>query len=373
MTKEVHVIGPRMTSVLISLVWIATLAVPAVSQDAVSTINARIEQLRKSLQDKPSPDPNFAQLRAMVTTALDASRRAAEAQRFYLSLENLSQAEDLLGGVRAIADKGASVKDNPPAFESEWGAASMRLTAFDKEAHDRKWGDAPVGLRALAEAAQGKAIPLLDGARGFATANGPSEGLFYMGQAEGEAEFARFCATLKLPGPPRKFPLRSFLPELRALQTKTNAAFQPPKSIDLHPRFIALNATIKLGEELDSTRFYAGALYQYLEAVRHYGMLDQPPLDAAKQSQLKEGLSAAQKKLAQSASDDSIAQLFVERAEAQTTHADGSAPSSDELRSAQIILDQVLPAYEAARKTPLPVQRAAGRTVEITLVRWPYT
>lgn len=358
---------------IISFACAFAFSLPAAAEDPTSRIKGEIGRLQKTLQDKPLSDPNFAQVGTMVSTALQSSAQAADARRFYVSLESLGQAQDLLGGVRSAVDRAPRVKTDLPAFESEWGAASLRLTALDKEAHNRKWENTPVALRALFEAAQGKAIPLLDGARGFATANGPGDGLFYMGQAEGEAEFARFCATLNLPPAQAAFPLRSFLPELQALQTRTNAAFQPPKSIDLHSRFIALNSTIKLAEELDSTRFYAGALYQYLEAVRHYGMLDQQPLDAAKKSQLKEALSATQKRIATSTSDDSIAQLFLERAQSQTAHADGSAPSADEWRSAQVILDQVMPAYYAALHPASPQQRASAKTVEITLVRWPYT
>jgi hypothetical protein len=33
----------------------------------------------------------------------------------------------------------------------------------------------------------------------------------------------------------------------------------------------------------------------------------------------------------------------------------------------------VLPAYFAARKPPLRTQRSNGKTIAITLVRWPYT
>ncbi|HUM03945.1 MAG TPA: hypothetical protein VLT90_00695 [Terriglobales bacterium] len=359
---------------LVLLAGAALMPVPRViAQDTASKIKSEAERLQKVLKDKPISDPNFAQVGNMVSASLQSSIQAAHANHFYVSLESLAQAEDLLGGMGVIADKGATVKNNLPAFESEWGTASLRLATLDREAHNQKWENAPVAIRALSEAAQGKAIPLLDGGRGFATAMGPSDGLFYVGEAQGEADFARFCATLGLTAAREPFPLRSFLPELQSLQTKANAAFQPPRSIEQHPRFIALNSTIKLAEELDSTRFYAGAIYQYLEAVRHYGMLDQQPLDAAGQAKLKAEIAAAQKKFFASQKDDSIGQLFLERAESQVTHADGTAPSADEWRSAQVILDQVLPAYEAARKPASPMQRAAGKTVEITLVRWPYT
>jgi hypothetical protein len=68
-----------------------------------------------------------------------------------------------------------------------------------------------------------------------------------------------------------------------------------------------------------------------------------------------------------------MAQLFLQRAESYTVHSDGSAPSADEWRGARVVLDQVLPAYYAAQKPAVPLERASGKTVEITLVRWPYT
>jgi hypothetical protein len=375
MISEANVSLSRRLIPLTLLVWVFVFvsASAAPSQNAATSIKTEVDRLLESLKDKPVSSPDFADAGDAVRTALQAAAQASDAGDSYLSLENLGRAADLMGGIRAMVDQASFVKEGLPAFESVWGATSLRLTALAKKAHEQPWGTTALAVRALSEAVQGRAVPLLDGARGFAIAKGPAEGLFYMGQAEGEARFARFCAALNLPAAKAKFPLRSYVPELQALQTKANAAFQPPRSIELHPRFIALNSTIKLAEELDSTRFYAGALYQYLEAVRHYGMLEAPPLDDAGQSRLKEDLAAAQKKLASSKSDDSIAQLFLQRAGSQTSHADGTASTVDEWRSARVILDQVLPAYAAARQPASPLQEAAGKTVEITLVRWPYT
>jgi hypothetical protein len=102
-------------------------------------------------------------------------------------------------------------------------------------------------------------------------------------------------------------------------------------------------------------------------------MLQTPPLDAAKQAELKQEVAAERKKLASAPGDNSLALLFLERAESYTAHKDGSAPTADEWRGARVILDQVLPAYYAAQKPAAPLERASGKTVEITLVRWPYT
>jgi hypothetical protein len=113
--------------------------------------------------------------------------------------------------------------------------------------------------------------------------------------------------------------------------------------------------------------------YEYLEATRHYGMIEGAAVDPAKQAAFKNAVAEAQKRFDASSQDDSIAQIFIERANSYLTHPDGSAPSSDEWKASQVILEQVLPAYTAAEKPAAPVQRASGKTVDITLVRWPYT
>ena len=342
-------------------------------ETATSQIQSEITRLQQSLKAKPIADKGAAQIADAAEGALKAASAALDAGQIYLALEKLGQAEDYLQAARRMDDKGEVEKGGLPAFQSQWNKVSLRLAAFDKEEHAKTWNGSPLAVRALAEAAAGKAIPLLEGGQGFATATGPKEGLPYIGQAEGEADFAAFCATLKRAEKGAAIPLRSLLPELQSLQTKTNEAFQPPQSIDLHSRFIALNSQLKLGQELDASKFYAGALYAYLEATRHYGMLKMPPLDAEQQSALKRDIVTERAKLAASTNDESLTQLFLERAESYTAHPDGSAPTADEWRGARVILDQVIPAYYAALKPAAPTQQAAGKTVEITLVRWPYT
>jgi len=351
----------------------AALGGTATAQDAASQIKAEIARHRQSLKDSPVSDPDFAGVASAAGDALQGASDAVNEGHMYLALEKLGMGVDLLQGSRAGADKSEVEKGGLPAFEAKWGKASLVLTELDRQAQSRDWSQAPAAIRALAEAAQGRSLPLLEGGRGFATATGPKDGLLYVGQAEGEAGFAKFCAGLSFAKPAPPLALRSMLPELVALQQKTNAAFQPPRSIDLHSRFIMLNSALKLAEELDARKFYAGALYQYLEAVRNYGMLDAPLLDAGQQSAVKDAIVVEQQKLAALPRDVSIAQLFLERAGSYVAHTDGSAPTADEWRSARVIVDQVLPAYFAAEKPAAAVPSSSGRAVTITLVRWPYT
>jgi hypothetical protein len=358
---------------LLALTLLGALPFLASAQDPKPQIKAEIDRLKQSLQENPLKNADFPDIQSTVTGAVNAAAEALDSGNVYLALERLLQAEDLFQGAHAVVDKADAVKSSLPAFEAEWEKASRNLNSLNDEARKRDWRSAPLAVRALAETAEGRSIPLLEGGHGFASSTKPTDGLFYIGQAQGEAAFAKFSSTLPLAGNSASFPLRSYLPELQKLQKKTNAAFKPPASIDLHPRFIALNSALKLAEELDAQKLYAGALYQYLEATRHFAMLEAHPLHAAKQAALKTDLAAARKKFANSKQDDSLAQLFLERAASQTVHPDGSAPTADEWRSARIILDQVLPAYLAAKKTAYPLQQASGKTVDVTLVRWPYT
>ena len=366
------IVPTRASLVMLSL--LLAVAISAAGQNSVSTqINTEIARLKQVAKDSPISDKDAAPIAKMAVDSLEAASAALSSGQTYLALEKLGQAEDLLQAARGADDKKAVETGGLPAFQSQWNKVSLRLTALDKDTHSRQWANTPLAVRALAESAQGKAIPLLEGGQGFAVATKPTDGLLYLGEAQGEADFAAFLASLTFTDAKTPFPLRSLLPEVQALQVKTNAAFHPPKSIELHTRFIALNSQLKLAQELDATKFYAGALYAYLEAVRHYGMLSAPPLEADQQAMVKEDIAAQRKRLNSSSSDDSLAQLFLQRAESYITHPDGSAPSADEWRGARVVIDQVLPAYFAAKKPATAVATATGKTVEVTLVRWPYT
>jgi len=343
------------------------------AQEADHQITDEISRLQQSLQSAPIADPDLAPIASSASQNLKDASAALASNRPFLSLEILLRAEDLLRGARAAADKAEGVKSGYSSYEAEWKVVSQRLIKANTESLGKDWSRSPLALRALVETAIGRTNPLLDGGRGFALSTKPADGLLYLGEAEGQSAFATFASQLAFVAKGKAIPLRSFLPELQRLQAETNAAFQPPRSVQLHERFIALNSTLKLAGELDAQRSYAGALYQYLEATRHFGMLDAKPVDATRQPELKSAIVTALKKFSASGRDDSMAQIFLQRAASQTAHGDGSASTPDEWRSAQVILERVLPAYLAAQKPATKLQLASGKTVQLTLVRWPYT
>jgi len=352
-------------------ILIAFFTLGAGAQDGTSKITGEADRLQNSV--KEGGQGQMAELAKNINGLATDTKTAVKAGRTYLGLETLGRAYDLAGGLYEAQEKDAAAGNSLSAFESEWGKVNLELTALDEKARGRDWSKSPAAVRALAETAQGRTLTLMEGGRGFATATKPSDGLFYVGEARGEADFSAFLYKLGTSRPGAAVRLRSVLPEIEALQGKTNAAFQPPRSIEMHPRFIALNSTLKFARELDSARDYAGALYMYLEAVRHYGMLEATAAEGEKQARLRNTLNEELNKNSASRNDDSILRIFLERVSGYLNKPEGEAPTGDEWKATQVVLEQVVPAYYAALKPAAPLQQRAGRTATLTLVRWPYT
>jgi hypothetical protein len=91
-----------------------------------------------------------------------------------------------------------------------------------------------------------------------------------------------------------------------------------------------------------------------------------PETNAARQ--LEQDIAEAGKRLSVTKHDNSIAQLFLQRAEFLAKDKE-----SDSTTKAAVIIGQVLPAYYAARETVTAAERKPRDVVTVTLVRWPYT
>ncbi|HEU5453011.1 MAG TPA: hypothetical protein VFU76_13545 [Terriglobales bacterium] len=351
----------KIASVL--LIFSVTLLAQAPAQDA--SIAREIHQLRKAAGAQP-PSDDWNSLKARVMQSLDLADRAARAGRNYLALEEMGRAMVVL---EANQEAAQSAEAGLKQFEKAWSKASVQLVADDQKARQWDWGSAPAAVRAIGETAQGESLVLLEAARAYAGATQPQAGYFYVGQAKAQAHLAQFAHTLELRVSQTSAP-RDVSDEIRDLQQQINAEFQPPKSIERHSDFIVLNATLKLAGDLNRQKFYAGALYKYLAAVQLLAMLDRnvPAQDA--RGQLRDAVAAARKAL-NAKRDDSIAQIFVERAE--TLVISDAQPSDADWANAQAIVRKVLPAYEAAVAASRQPKRQAASLVRLTLVRWPYT
>jgi hypothetical protein len=338
---------------------------------ATVKITAELQRLQKLASEQKSGEAEWKDLEPAVKRVLTRADEGLRTGRIYAAIDDLAKARTYLEAY--VTTKVSAEASAMPAFEDAWKRTSVELVALDRAAQKRMWNGKPIVQQALSESAQGQTLTMVEASRAYATVTDTHAGYYYIGEAKTDAAIATFVYTLPLPMAGTRFGVRSWLPELQALQEKVNAEFVPPKSIDHHTDFIRLNSTIKLASELDSAKLYAGALYQYLSAVQQFASMDAGELDQAKQSALKNQLEQWKMRLQQSKRDNSLAELFVERAELWTNHADGTPVNADQWKAAWGVVSAALPAYEAALSAVPQTEQKAPRLVTVTLVRWPYT
>ncbi|HWC65086.1 MAG TPA: hypothetical protein VG777_03310 [Thermoanaerobaculia bacterium] len=324
---------------LLAAAWTIGAAAAGAGGGRSSAVGADARALGERAARLPAED------RQRVSGLVGDVERELGAGRDWSALERLREARRFAAAVEFAADSRRT-------FESAWEEAAGRVR---KETPSAGWQDAPAAARALGEAAGGTAVPLLDASRAYAKVTDESSGRYYLGQAVEAAAFARFCRSLPAAGKPAP-PWRSIAPELAKLQERVDAAFVPPRSIERHPDFIRLNASLKTARELDGSGLFAGAAYEYLSAVEQLGRLEET---GAAAGGARDALAAERRALASSGRDESLALVFVERAEAEP----GTAP---------VVVSSVLPAYREIREPAAPAA-AAAPALTVTLVRWPYT
>ena len=219
----------------------------------------------------------------------------------------------------------------------------------------------------MGEAALPKVGVLYESSLEYGRNTMPEAGLYYIGAALAQKQFAAFCRSLSAPTPQEATQPRSLEVELDALQGELLLAYRPPASIDRHGQFIVANAAIKEARQLEAAGLRYGALYRYLEAVLRVGLARAagPTADALDLAGRVRDLGA---QLSASGLDHSIARLYLESAQANLDPASGGDPSVS-----RVIVSDVLPRYLGALEPAPKHPPVLDPKVAVTLVRWPYT
>ena len=343
---------------------------PPQQNDVTAKVTTELRRVQTLAAEQKS-DGEWKDLAPLVNKVLTRADEALKTGRLFAAIEDLTRGRLYLEAY--ITSQVTGEAATLPAFEAVWKKADLDLSAQDKSARQRSWAGRPVVQQALAESAQGQSLTLVEASRAYATVTEPKAGYYYVGEARANTEVATYIYGLELQPSGKRFPLRSWLAELQSLQKKVNAEFVPPKSIERHTDFIRVNSTIKLAGELDASKLYAGALYQYLTAVQLFGAMNAEALSDAAQAELKKNLADWNQRIRSSKRDDSLAQMFVERAELWVNHADGSEVNPEQWKAAWSVVNAVLPAYERALSAVPQVEIESKKAVTVTLVRWPYT
>ena len=346
---------------------------PARAQNASQQIQQHIEEAEKRVNGGPDSDQNWKEAKPNMLQALTAARENVAAGRSLLALAQLRAVVTELTGLETLAGNPQIVRGGSPAFEKEWKRSDVELAKYEKHYRNGHWEGKPAALRALAEASWIESRALYEASRPYAAATEIQYGLYYLGESRGNAEYALFCLDLNLPSTKPAPAYRSLAPEIEVLQNRVIAAYQPPASIDHHSEFIQLNAAIKTAKELDAAKLYFGSLYKYLDAVRLFTLLDAKPPDARSAPQLADQAADLRKAFAAAPLDESIGEIFLERAASALAAYRSDNKDAAKLQAAQVALESVIPAYLAAIEKPLPAAAPGGHVIQVTLVRWPYT
>lgn len=371
---------------LAALLGLAALAASA--DDAPRTedpLAAEIARWSRYLATHQAPkgDEFWPQIQAVTTPVLTAAEKALADGRRLLALQRLAAVQTNLAATVYVSEHTGPESRDEAAFVAEWERLGRELQAdLGATAPGAFERVRPAAVRAMAEAAAAQIRGFYDAGLEMGKSIEPGEGLFYLGSARAQHEFAAFCRTLPpltttplFGAPPR---LRPLAHELDELETKLLAAYRPPASIDRHGEFIEANSTLNEARQLDAAGLRYGALARYLQAALRTAALRPPPAAPPDPAALADALRGFEKRLADPEVDHSIGRIFLESAladlAAATTPTSGSGnPPLAKAANAEAIVSEVLPRYFAALQpaTARPVLPAPAVTV--TLVRWPYT
>lgn len=360
-TRSIRVRGTMRQRVLMILLLCSCTAFAADIRDKLLTA---IAQLRAHASSQPQNDELWRDVQNDVTVMLTRAEASLQAGRLYLAVDELGRARVTFGAYE-------DARQQTP-FDVAWKTDRPQLVSLDAAARNRDWSDVPAAVRALAETAQGQTMALVDASKAYAEVTSEKSGLYYLGEAKADEQFATYVYSLAFRRSGTLFAARAVSADIQKLQQQVTASFKPPLSIDRHSDFIRLNSMLKLARELDASGLHYGAAFQYLSAIQQFGVIKETPPTSGQQAHLRQALANEHERLSKTAHDDSLALMFVERAQERLTLHDNH-PSDADWTAIAAIVEHVLPAYAELQTAAPKAPKQNPNEVVLTLVRWPYT
>jgi hypothetical protein len=110
-------------------------------------------------------------------------------------------------------------------------------------------------------------------------------------------------------------------------------------------RYNALNASLKLAQELNEKKWFEGSMLKYLDTILAYGLLKNPSVNASEIPALRTKTDEKLMELNKNNSDQSIGIAFLEIAQSLLANAETAVKEAD-LKRSKVILEEVLPKYQ---------------------------
>ncbi|HSR69193.1 MAG TPA: MBL fold metallo-hydrolase [Acidobacteriota bacterium] len=295
-------------------------------------------------------------LKERVLEDLDRVDSELDADRHLLALYRLGSAWEGLFSAAQAYGRQEDKPEDADAFQSHWSGIkatleSRRQALLDSPAQEKDETLTPLAVRAMADISLMQTLPYVNAAGLYAHSTSVSYGLYALGQGQSHLRWAEWCRGQKVSqGRPQPALRETAAALLADLEQRTGEAFEDPElAIEMHSRFIQLNASLKKAREVlaaeGKTVQPISALLPLLEAEMHLQEIlsRQSPLAAAGRHRLQ--LENWQRRIKASPFDHSLALLFLQRAGEALEAAEENEEPEEELRSAAAILEGVLPAY----------------------------
>jgi hypothetical protein len=360
------IVGPAAVAAVVACAWLTSAVAHSDPSEKTEAVAQEIARLRAFLGATTASDEITTEIKDSMGPMLAQAEQARADGYPLLALLRLARAQEGVVAAQYLNARSPEERKDVALFEKEWARLGPTLDAAPRAAALE--GVTPAAVRALGEAALPQVRVYYEASLEYGRNTQADAGLYYLGAAQAQRDFAEFCRRLASPVALPPPPLRALAPELDALERDLLAAYKAPAAIDRHREFIVASAALKEARELDAAGLRHGAFLRYLTALQRFEPL-RPEAPALSKEQIQRAVEAFAARLDASATDPSIGRVFVEYARADLRQATDKAPAA----MAAAIVGGIVPRYFQALEPVGPRPPAPAPRVTVTLVRWPYT
>lgn len=265
------------------------------------------------------------------------------ANRLFSSLYKL---QNLWLGVESSSyneKKSLVVQDKLPLLEVEWKKMDDELNGKEKRFLPPAINKLPALARAIIEASRHRSKPLFQSSILYGKNTNPNQGLYYMGNAQANIDLALFIQNLRFSTKKINLKFVSLENELTQLEREIIESYRT-SAPEQQTTYNAINAALKLSQELNERGWFEGAMLKYLDVVSAFGLLKNPSVNSSEIPALKAKIAEKLTELNKSNFDHSIGITYLEIAHGILANEN---VSETDLKRAKIILETVLPKYQS--------------------------
>jgi len=321
------------------------------------------------INNHSSGSEDWQQLRGIAEPIIAKAEKNLNEGRRYYAFHQLAAVNSYLAAEVYMSGQPEESLKNLANLEAEWKQFGATYQEILESKEKPQLDGIRAAYRAAGETAFSEIKPLYEASLEYGRNTEAGAGFFYLGSAQAQREFVRYCAGFRDATVPKPLQFPGLAGELDALEDWMLDNYKPPASIDQHPVFIRTSALLKEAREMYDAGLYYGALYKVIDARIRFWKIINP----GKSITLQEANGQADqwlKKLARNPEDHSIARIYIEMAVAEAS--DTSADSNGG-ETARAVFEDALPHYFDAFKASRKQSPQITPQVTVTLVRWPYT